>query len=75
MTALSRDISMPTTLGEIDGFTDAHIARMLSAAQNPQLASKLANMPVPLTAETVEDHMAPVLRAAQTGDFSLIPNV
>lgn len=75
MTALSRDIAMPTTLGEIDGFTDGHIARMLAAARDPQLASKLANMPVPLSAEMIDDYMGPVLQAAATGDFSLIRNV
>jgi alcohol dehydrogenase len=72
MLALSRDIDFPTTLAEVDGFTDAHIERALEAAKNPQLEMKLRNMPVPLSAETVDDRMGPILEAAKTGDFSLI---
>jgi alcohol dehydrogenase len=33
---------------------------------------KLRNMPVPLTADTVDEFMGPILRAAVNGDFSLI---
>ncbi|MCP4640429.1 MAG: iron-containing alcohol dehydrogenase [bacterium] len=72
MVAMSSEIGFPTTLGEVEGFTDAHIERALAAAKNPALASKLRNMPVPLTAETVDDLMGPVLEAARVGDFSLI---
>jgi alcohol dehydrogenase len=36
---------------------------------------KLQNMPVPLTAEMVDEYMEPVLRAAVNGDLSLIKNV
>ena len=75
MLALSREIGFPTTLGEVQGFTDAHIARALTAAKNPSLESKLKNMPVPLSAETVDDYMGPVLEAAKTGDFGLIRNM
>jgi len=72
MLALSRDIGFPTTLNEVAGFTDEHIARALTVAKNPQLAMKLQNMPVPLSAETVDDYMGPILTAAKTGDFSVI---
>jgi len=72
MLALSRDIDFPTTLAEVDGFTDAHIARALEAAKNPQLDMKLKNMPVPLSADTVDDLMGPVLEAAKTGEFGVI---
>jgi alcohol dehydrogenase len=72
MLALSRDIDFPTTLAEVEGFADAHIARALEAAKNPQLEMKLRNMPVPLSPETVDDLMGPILEAAKTGDFSLI---
>lgn len=72
---LSRTIGFPTKLAEVDGFTDAHIAKALQAAKNPQLASKLQNMPVALSAETVDDYMGPVLEAAKTGDFALIRNM
>jgi alcohol dehydrogenase len=36
---------------------------------------KLENMPVPLTAEMVDQYMGPILRAARDGDLSLIKNV
>jgi len=70
--ALGRRVNFPTTLAAIDGFTAGHIARALEAAKDPQLATKLQNMPVPLTAENVDHYMGPVLEAARTGDFSLI---
>lgn len=72
MLALSRELGFPTTLREVDGFTDAHIGRAVQAAKNPKLESKLKNMPIPLSAENVDDYMAPVLEAAKTGDFSAI---
>ncbi len=72
MVAFSRSIGSPTTLGELPGFFDQHIQRALEAAKNPQLDSKLKNMPVPLTAALVDEYMGPILEAAKTGDFSLI---
>ena len=73
--ALEKKVINPTTLAEVPGFTEAHIDRALAAAKNPQLRMKLQNMPVPLTAEMVDDYMGPVLEAAKTGDLSLIKNV
>ena len=70
-----RRSTFPTTLGEVQGFTRAHIDRALTAAKNPQLKMKLENMPVPLTAEMIDDYMGPILRAATKGDLSLIKNV
>lgn len=70
-----RSCGVPPTLGETPGFTDAHIQRALAAAKDPQLKMKLENMPVPLTAEMVDEYMGPVLMAAKTGDLSLIRNV
>lgn len=75
MTALSKKIGFPTRLAEVKGFTDGHIARALSAAKDPALKMKLENMPVPMSAETVEEYMGPILQAAKTGDLSLIKNV
>ncbi|HUU23843.1 MAG TPA: iron-containing alcohol dehydrogenase [Phycisphaerae bacterium] len=72
MRAFAASIGAPTTLAELDGFTDGHIARALAAAKNPQLESKLRNMPVPLAPSQVDDTMGPILQAAKTGDFSLI---
>lgn len=75
MMELSRRIGFPTTLGEVKGFTPEHIERALTAAKDPQLKMKLENMPVPLTAEMVDEYMAPILEAARTGDLNLIKNV
>ncbi|MBN1671163.1 MAG: iron-containing alcohol dehydrogenase [Kiritimatiellae bacterium] len=72
MLALSRDIGFPTTLGEVEGFSDAHIERALTAAKNPQLEMKLKNMPVPLSAALIDDYMGPILEAAKSGDFGVI---
>lgn len=71
----AKDIGFPTTLGEVSGFTDEHIERALEAAKNPQLKMKLENMPVALTAETVDEYMGPILNAAKTGDLGIIKNV
>ncbi len=72
MIALSADIGLPTTLSEVEGFTDEHIERALAAAKDPQLDMKLRAMPVPLAAETVDRYMRPILEAAKTGDFGRI---
>lgn len=75
MIAFEKEIGFPTTLGEVPGFSDTHIERALTAAKNPQLRMKLENMPVALTAETVDTYMGPVLQAARTGNLELIKNV
>jgi alcohol dehydrogenase class IV len=75
MIAFEKRIGFPTTLGDVPGFTDEHIERALIAAKNPQLRMKLENMPVSLTAETVDDYMGSVLAAAKTGNLSIIKNV
>ncbi len=73
--AFERSAGLPATLNEVAGFGPAHIARALSAAKDPQLKMKLENMPVPLTAEKVDEYMAPVLAAAASGDLAGIRNV
>jgi alcohol dehydrogenase class IV len=75
MIAFEKSIGFPTRLEEVPGFTDEHITRALVAAKNPQLRMKLENMPVPLTAEMVDEYMAPVLLAARVGDLAVIKNV
>ncbi len=75
MVALSKDIDFPTKLTDVNGFGDEHIERCLTAAKNPALDSKLKNMPVPLSADTVDEYMGSVLESAKTGDFSLIKNM
>ena len=75
MFELSRRIGFPTTLAELPAFTDGHIERALAAAKDPQLKMKLENMPVPLTADMIDEYMGPVLQAAKSGDLSLIKSV
>jgi alcohol dehydrogenase len=75
LVAFMRAVGVPPTLGEVPGFTEGHLQRALAAAKDPQLKMKLENMPVPLTAEMVDDYMGPVLQAARSGDLSLIRNV
>jgi len=75
MIAFDAAMGLPTTFLEIEAFTDAHITRALAAAKNPQLKMKLENMPVPLTADMVDEYMGAVLQAARDGDLSLIKNV
>ncbi len=69
LTALSRRVGFPTVLSEIEGLTPGHIEKALEAAKDPQLASKLKNMPVPMMPEMVDLYMRPVLEAALTGDL------
>jgi len=75
MVAFSKSIGAPTTLAELEGFSDRHIDRALKAAKNPQLEMKLKNMPVPLDASLVDEYMGPILEAAKTGRFELIKNL
>ncbi|HOZ45175.1 MAG TPA: iron-containing alcohol dehydrogenase [Candidatus Hydrogenedentes bacterium] len=75
MLAHARDLGFPTMLSEVPGFSDAHIERALEAAKSAKLEMKLRNMPVPLSAERVDDYLGPVLEAARTGDFDLVRNM
>jgi len=75
MLAFAREIGLPTRLADVEGFTQAHIDRALAAAKDVQLKMKLQNMPIPMTAEMVDDYMGPVLEAARDGDLSAVRNV
>ena len=66
MTNFAQGIGFPTKLEDVKGFTDKHIERAVNAAKDPQLESKLKNMPVSLTSSEVEDYKT-VLMAAKTG--------
>ncbi len=66
---------IPTCLNHVEGFNASHIERAIAAAKDPQLKTKLQNMPVPVTAETVDTYMRPILEAAASGNLSLIKNV
>ncbi len=75
MLDFSAKVGLPTRLKDVEGFTDEYITRALTAAKNPQLKMKLQNMPIPLTAEMVDDYMGSVLEAAKEGNLALIKNV
>jgi alcohol dehydrogenase class IV len=75
MFALSDRIGFPKTLGDVTGFSESHIQRAVVAAKNPQLAMKLQNMPVPLTADMVDEYMLPILEAAKDGNLERIKTV
>ncbi|MDR2097399.1 MAG: iron-containing alcohol dehydrogenase, partial [Spirochaetaceae bacterium] len=72
MISFAASIGAPVKLGDIKGFSENHVQRALNAAKDPQLEMKLRNMPVPLTAADVDKYMEPILRAAASGDMSLI---
>ncbi|MDR1399910.1 MAG: iron-containing alcohol dehydrogenase [Treponema sp.] len=73
--AFSTSIGAPTTLKDLPGFNDTYIDKALEAAKDPQLEMKLKNMPVPFSSALVDEYMGPILRAAASGDFSLIKTV
>jgi len=75
MIKFGKAIDFPTKLSELKGFSDKHIKRALIAAKNPQLDTKLKNMPTPLNASLIDEYMKPILEAAKSGDFSLIKNM
>ncbi|HEX9016686.1 MAG TPA: iron-containing alcohol dehydrogenase, partial [Chloroflexota bacterium] len=72
MFAFQRKVGFPTTLGEVKGFSREHISRALAGAKDPALKMKLEQMPIPMSAETVDEYMGPVLEAAVDGDLSKI---
>ncbi len=72
---LSESVGFPTTLEEIKGMSRKHIEKSLQSAKNPQLEMKLKNMPIPLTSNSVDEYMRPVLESAMTGNFSLIKTI
>jgi len=72
MLSFNRSIGFPGTLSEIEGMEKGILDHILKAAKDPQLESKLQNMPVPLSAELVDTYMAPLLEAAWEGDLEKI---
>ena len=75
MQAFSRRVGLPTRLADVEGFSQGHIDRALTAAKDVQLQMKLQNMPIPMTAEMVDEYMGSVLAAARDGDLEAIKNV
>jgi alcohol dehydrogenase len=73
--AFARATGMPTRVSELKGFTPAHREKILGAAKDPALSSKLESMPRPMRANDVDHLMGPLLDAAISGDLSLVPDV
>jgi alcohol dehydrogenase len=75
MLTFAEKIEFPVKLTDFPDYTEKHKIRALEAAKNPQLKSKLENMPVPLTAELVDEYMGSILSAAETGDLEIIKSL
>jgi len=65
-------VGAPTKLDDVPGFVEGHIVRALKAAKDPQLESKLKNMPTPLATSDVDEYIGSILEAARWGDLSLV---
>ncbi|MFQ5835123.1 MAG: iron-containing alcohol dehydrogenase [bacterium] len=87
MIKLLRRINFPTTFNEV-GVNDEDKERILKAAKNPQLWSKLEQAPVSLISrdakgnidvkqaeENIDTYMGALVGAIRTGDFARIKNV
>lgn len=72
MIRLSEEIGFPTKLKDVPGYSEAHKIKCLEAAKNPQLKSKLRNMPVPMSVTEVDVYMRSVLEAAEWGCLETI---
>ena len=70
--SFNRQIGFPTTLAEIAGIGRVVVEKILTAAKDPQLGSKMQNLPVPLIADLVDQYMGPVLEAAWSGALTKI---
>ena len=75
MIELSKRVGFPSTLKEAN-VPHERIAIMVEQSENPQLASKLQNMPVAMDSNKgdVREYILPTLEAAYTGNLSGIPN-
>jgi len=68
--SFNRRIGFPTTLAEIGSIDRAAIEKIPTAAKDPQLESRLPNMPVALNADRVDRAMGPAREAAWRGDLT-----
>jgi alcohol dehydrogenase len=69
---LMKMVSFPSCFNEYTGFSEYYIDKMLAAAKNPQLESKLNAMPVVFTVDHVDYEMRKILRSAMNGDLLLL---
>ncbi|MDY6913132.1 MAG: iron-containing alcohol dehydrogenase [Planctomycetota bacterium] len=75
MIGLSYKVKFPTSLKEANVPAE-RIAVMVEQSENPQLASKLQNMPVPMNIEKgdVRKYILPTLEAAYAGNLEAVPS-
>ena len=73
MMRFNRGIGFPTRLKDIPGMDQDVLDQAIKAAKDPQLASKLHNMPIPLTNDMVQRCMSGILAASWEGDLKMIP--
>jgi alcohol dehydrogenase len=71
-----KKINYPSTLKEA-GVPERQIEVMVEASKNPQLKSKLQNMPLPIDVEKgdVDRLIKPTLQAAYTGNLEIITSI
>ena len=76
MIALSERVNFPTSLREADVPED-RTEVMVAQSENPQLASKLQNMPVRMsvTDGDVRKYILPTLQAAYSGQLERVPEI
>jgi len=72
MIAFAAGLGAPTSLRQLDGFSEAHIERALAAAKDPTLSSKLQAMPIPMDAAMIDKYMRALLEAAAAGDLTQV---
>jgi hypothetical protein len=65
-------VGASSTLGELPGWNEGYVEKILAGVRDPRLDMKLKNMPLLLSAAGVDRCLGPVIRAAVHGDFSLI---
>jgi alcohol dehydrogenase class IV len=63
---------LPSCLNHIKQFNYSHIEKMLAAAKNPQLESKLKAMPIPMIPEDIDFKMRLILESAIEGSYQNI---
>ncbi|MBM3712751.1 MAG: iron-containing alcohol dehydrogenase [Actinobacteria bacterium] len=68
-------LGFPVKLDQVKGFSDIHIDRMMGIAKSPRFENRLKNMPIPLEGHMIDKYILPVILAAKSGNFSLIPEV
>ena len=73
MMRFNHGIGFPTRLKDIRGIEQKVLDQAIMAAKDPQLASKLQNMPIPLTNDMVQRCIGGILEASWEGNLNKVP--